>query len=173
MSGTPAIRATLPADTRAIDALYASAFPTEDLRPLVRALSETGVPSLVALHAGDVAGHAVFTPCTVGEGTAPAALLGPLAVAPGLQRQGIGSALIRAGLARLRAQAVPLVLVLGDPAYYGRFGFTMEQGVLPPYDLPAAWRTAWQSRRLAEDGPRLHGLLAVPEPWRRPELWSG
>ena len=83
------------------------------------------VISLVAEREGAVVGHVLFSPVT-GEGEAQAwdALgLGPMAVAPVAQRRGIGSALVRAGLAACRAQGHLVVLVLGHPAYYPRFGF--------------------------------------------------
>jgi putative acetyltransferase len=166
-----AIRAARALDSAAIEALYATAFPQEDLRPLVRALSALGVLSLLAEQDGAVAGHVAFTRCAVAAADDALALLGPLAVMPGLHRTGIGGALLREGLERIRAQGVQQVLVLGDPAYYGRFGFAPERGVVPPYPLPAAWRDAWQSLRLAAGGTALSGTLLVPEPWQRPALW--
>jgi putative acetyltransferase len=99
------------------------------------------------------------------------ALLGPLAVAPGWQRRGIGTALVRDGLRRLREIGATQVLVLGDPAYYGRFGFRPESGVIPPGPVPPQWREAWQSLALG-DGAVGRGRLDVPPPWRRPELWT-
>jgi putative acetyltransferase len=119
-----------------------------------------------------LAGHIIFTPCGLDHGNDRVALLGPLAVMPSLQRQGIGRALIRAGFDRLAQGRVRRVLVLGDPAYYGRFGFLPEDSILPPYDLPAAWAAAWQSIPLGADGVRIAGKLRPPVAWLQPALWS-
>ena len=73
---------------------------------------------------------------------------------------------------RLEKNGPRHVYVLGDPAYYGRFGFRAESDVAPPYPLPAEWRGAWQSLTLGRDTPTLQGSLRVPPPWRRPELWA-
>lgn len=154
----------------ALNALYAAAFPGEDLAPLVRALlaEPEGVLSLTAHADGVLAGHILFTTCTVDE--TPVALLGPLAVAPAFQRQGVGGALIRAGLEHLTGAAAH-VLVLGDPAYYSRFGFAPAPQVHPPYPLPPAWAEAWRSVALMPGAPP-KGRLEVPPPWRDPALWS-
>lgn len=64
------------------------------------------------------------------------------------------------------------VFVLGDPAYYGRFGFAPERGVAPPYPMPEEWADAWQSVGLdGTDSPR-RGTLNVPSVWRRESLWG-
>ncbi len=164
------VREANPNDLPSVLALYPKAFPEEDLLPLVRALADTpGVVSLVA-EAGDaIIGHIAFTRCQVG-GNAAVALLGPLAVAPAHQRQGVGSALVQHGIQRERAVGTIAILVLGDPAYYGRFGFRQEHGIEPPYKLPDDWGPAWQSLALQDNGPS--GPLSVPEPWRDPVLWS-
>jgi putative acetyltransferase len=101
-----------------------------------------------------------------------AALLGPLAVAPAWQRQGIGSAIVRAGLRRLEDANVSRVYVLGDPAYYGRLGFLPETLVEPPFPLPAEWDGAWQSRDLGKTTTPCAGKLSVPPQWLQPALWA-
>jgi putative acetyltransferase len=168
------IRESVTGEVEAILSLYPAAFPEEDLVPLVRRLlsEPPGVLSLVAFADGVLAGQGCFTPCGIGGACDTAALLGPLAVAPARQGMGIGSALVRCGLVRMKQAGVALVCVLGDPAYYGRFGFRPETNVAPPYPLPEEWRDAWQSARL-EAGPSLPtGALAVPSPWRDPALWA-
>lgn len=168
------IRESAPADRAAIEALYPEVFPQEDLLPLVGTLLREGgsVLSLVALRGVALVGHGVFTMCSIEGSSARAALLGPLAVAPAAQQQGIGSAIVRTGLQRLERDGVVSVFVLGDPAYYRRFGFTPETRVAPPYALPEAWRGAWQSRRLGTMAPPEAGTLCVPRPWREPALWG-
>jgi putative acetyltransferase len=87
-----------------------------------------------------VAGHILFTPVTVGEDDAvrPAIALGPMSVLPSFQRQGIGGALVRAGLEECRRSGRPLVFVLGHPEYYPRFGFvpTASRGIRWEHPAP-------------------------------------
>jgi len=144
------------------------------LLPLVRDLlsDETIAISLVAAINTQIAGHAIFTRCSVVGDSISAALLGPLAVAPAYQRQGIGSALVRAGLLRLEEEGVALVFVRGDPTYYGRFGFLPESSIEPPYPLPAEWRAAWQSISLCGTTEPVTGTLEVPPRWHEPALWA-
>ena len=161
------------ADTAAIESLYPKAFPDEDLLPLVRELLQdpTIAMSLVGAINAQVVGHVIFTNCGVTGSCIKAALLGPLAVAPTWQRQGIGSALVRAGLQRQKEQ-VDLVFVLGDPAYYGRLGFTQEALIEPPFRLPVEWSEAWQSQYLVDTTLPCAGKLSVPPQWRQPSLWA-
>ena len=114
----------------------------------------------------------MFTLCGLAGSSFRAALLGPLAVAPAWQRQGIGSAIVRAGLQRLKDADVDLVCVLGDPAYYGRFGFVPETLVEPPFSLPAEWGGAWQSHYLGDTTVSGSGKLTVPPQWLQPAVWS-
>lgn len=168
------IRESRPGDVAAIERLYPDAFPDEDLLPLVRELLREGpaVLSLVAMAGEVLAGHVIFTTCGLAGRPDKLALLGPLAVVPARQRQGIGSAILRAGLQRLVKAGTKRVYVLGDPAYYGRFGFEPEDDVTLPYPLPEEWQGAWQSLSLRGDQPPLQGALSVPQPWRRPALWA-
>ena len=167
------VRRAERSDLPAIESLYPQAFPDEDLLPLVRELADAPdmTVTLVGTVDSEISAHAVFTLCGVEGNEINAALLGPLAVEPEWQRQGIGSALVRDGLERLRAEDVSLVCVLGDPAYYGRLGFTTERRVDAPYALPVQWTDAWQSQYL-DDAPQCSGKLIVPQQGRKPELWS-
>ncbi|MEO1456199.1 MAG: N-acetyltransferase [Pseudomonadota bacterium] len=166
------IRETTPDEVAAVLALYPVAFPEEELRPLVAALLEAGpdVLSLAGVDGASVVGHVLFTRCGGGERTG--ALLGPLGVHPDHQRQGLGTALVRAGLSRLEEAGTAQVFVLGSPGYYGRFGFLPERGVCPPYPLPEAWAEAWQSLLLAERAPLPAGPLPLPDPWMDAALWA-
>ncbi len=167
------IRESGVADIPAIERLYAAAFPEEDLLPLLRDLLGlgSGVLSLVAEADGAVAGHVAVTPCAVGGG-AKVGLLGPLAVQPAQQRIGIGRALVEAAIDTRARDGTARLCVLGDPAYYGRFGFAPETAIAPPYPLPDAWRPAWQSIALDPRVTATEGQLQPPAPWLRRELWS-
>lgn len=168
------IRQDTDKDKADVLALYPAAFPEEDLVPLVQDLLEADeeVISLVAESDGSIVGHAALTVCGVEEVVGKAALLGPIAVSPKMQKQGIGSSLINEGLEMLKTEGVLKVLVLGDPNYYSRFGFREETSVMTPYPIPAEWAGAWQSLNLNEDGAKLTGTLVVPKMWQREKLWS-
>lgn len=109
------------ADREAIRTVHTKSFPTADEANLVDALRAAGhlTISLVAEEHGEVVGHVAFSPVTVGdvEGIG----LAPVAVLPAFRRRGIADQLIRAGLSRCEGWG--FVVVLGDPAYYRRFGF--------------------------------------------------
>jgi len=168
------IRESEQDDSAAIESIYPEAFPDENLLPLVRdLLGDTAVAmSLVGTIGTKVVGHVIFTKCGVVGNSVDVSLLGPLAVAPAWQRQGIGSAIVDAGLRRLEGAGVNRVFVLGDPAYYGRLGFLPECLVEPPFPLPAEWDGAWQSQRLGESATACAGRLSVPRQWLQRALWA-
>jgi predicted N-acetyltransferase YhbS len=82
--------------------------------------------SLIALEADAIVGHCVFSPVSINGETRGWYGLGPVSVAPEAQRRGIGQALIRDGLKRLELINAAGCVVLGDPGYYGRFGFESD-----------------------------------------------
>lgn len=168
------IRESRPDDLPMLEQLYRSAFPEEELVPLLRQLlaESEGVLSLVAVLQGEVVGHVCFTACTAGEGGAHIALLAPLAVDPDHQRRGLGGGLVHAGLEASRAKGAIACCVLGDPNYYSRFGFEAETGIEAPDPLPAEWHGAWQSLGLVDPAPAIAGKLSVPAPWQKRELWT-
>ena len=179
-----AIRNSTAADSAAVEALYARAFPDEDLIPLIRELIEDTelVISLIATIGNEVAGHGLFTCLPNCRNTnRKAALLGPLAVDPARQRAGIGSAIVQHGLQKLEKENTDVVFVLGDPGYYSRFGFMPESYIAPPYSFPEhlketelwlQWKDAWQSVYLSSKPVTTSEKLAVPEPWQHQELWT-
>jgi putative acetyltransferase len=81
---------------------------------------------LAALSGDEIVGHVMFSRLTVEPATLNVAALAPVSARVGRQKRGIGSALIREGLARCKALGFDAVTVLGDPEYYERFGFTSE-----------------------------------------------
>jgi putative acetyltransferase len=169
------IRRETPADVAAIRAVTQAAFarPDEPARTPVEATligqlraDPAWLPalSLVAVGGeGRLVGHVV---CTRGRvETADVLALGPLSVHPDAQRRGVGHALMHAVLGAADALDEPLVALLGDPAYYSRFGFEpgSEHGVRPP---EAAWGRYFQVRPLTAYHPSVTGVFAYPEPFR-------
>ncbi len=121
--------------------------------------------SLVAVTpAGEVIGHVLCTRGHVGQ--APVLALGPLTVRPDHQRRGVGSALMHAVIGAADALGEPLIALLGDPGYYGRFGFRLSSDyqVTPPRPH---WEQHFQVRTLAAYQPALRGTFAYPEPFDR------
>ena len=124
------MRDETPADHDAIAAVTIAAFRDHPFsrqteHPIAETLRDTGALSLslVAEDDGAVVGHAAFSPLTVRDGTAGWCGVGPLSVRPDCQRQGIRRALMGKGLRRLRLAGVGGCMLVGDPAYYARFGF--------------------------------------------------
>ncbi|MGH7002344.1 MAG: GNAT family N-acetyltransferase [Alphaproteobacteria bacterium] len=127
------IRAEVPADRAAIRSIVTHAF--KDMAyssgteaAIVDALRRAGALtlSLVAVEAGEPVGHIAFSPVTIDGRDAGWYGLGPVAVRPDCQGKAIGSGLIREGLAQLAALGAGGCVLLGAPAYYGRFGFKAE-----------------------------------------------
>jgi putative acetyltransferase len=127
MSDELRVRPETEADHAAVRAINERAFGQPGEAALVEALRRAGavILSLVAERAGALVGHILFSPVTVetAAGAYRAVGLAPMAVEPGHQRAGVGSALVEDGLRRLRAQGHQAVVVLGHPSYYPRFGF--------------------------------------------------
>ena len=124
------IRPETIADADVISELIERAFAPEHFSShtehfIVRSLREAGAlaVSLVAERGQAVLGHVAFSPVAIAGRDVRWYGLGPLAVDPSSQRQGIGSALVIAGLEQLRTLSAAGCVVLGDPAYYSRFGF--------------------------------------------------
>lgn len=128
MSGSIRCEETIPSDHQAIEHLLDLAFGSDRRNKTSYRLREgnTAVAglSLVARDPGvGPAGTISFWPLAIGEGKAPALLLGPLAVHPDRQGLGIGIRLMREGIARAQAQGHALVLLVGDEPYYSKVGF--------------------------------------------------
>ena len=128
---TLTIRPAVAADRAAIHAVEEQAFGQPLEAKLVDQLVADGdaVLELVAERDGELLGHLLFSRLIVRRdiGDFAAVALAPLAVAPAAQRAGIGGALVRAAHERLAAAGESLSVVLGDPAYYGRFGYERQR----------------------------------------------
>lgn len=137
------IRPERPEDVETIRSLIVAAFreaphSSQTEAAIVEALRAAGALtlSLVAVEVGAILGHVAFSPVTINGLSDGWHGLGPVSVRPDRQRAGIGQALIRAGLDHLRRMNSRGCVVLGDPGYYGRFGFTsdpdLRYGEIPP-----------------------------------------
>jgi putative acetyltransferase len=156
------IRTAHVEDSAGIRAVNVSAFGTSAEADLVDALCERAAPivSLVAEDEGAIVGHILFTPMTLDADRELNVMgLAPMAVVAGRQRQGIGAALVHAGLEECWQLGAAAVAVLGHPEYYPRFGFlpASKFGLTSHYDVPddvfmivEGWRGALAGK---------HGLL--------------
>lgn len=140
MNSTPTIRKETAEDIPSIRAVVHAAFGATGEADLVDGLRRSGSLKLSAVAdiGGRVVGHVAFSPVTIG-GSHLALALAPVAVAPDCQRRGIGSAIIRWSLEECRRLGHGVVIVVGDPAYYPRFGFTPASpfGIQCPFPAPS------------------------------------
>lgn len=138
------VRPEAPADVPTIERIQRLAFDSEDEPRIVRDLRAARglLASLVAVVDGEIVGHVAFSTVTLETpaGTSEAVGLGPLAVLPGRQRQGIGTLLVEKGLAWLAREGHGAVFVLGHASYYPRFGFAPAhaRGYRWEHDAPPA-----------------------------------
>lgn len=157
------LRRELPVDQPTVRAVHRAAFGdgadaaearlVDDLRA-----DDDVIPalSIVAVMDGDVVGHVICSRASIAE--RPSIGLGPLGVIPAYHRRGVGQALMHAVLAAADALDEPAVALLGDPAYYSRFGFVMGAtlGILPP--VPE-WGPHFQVRPLNAWDDSLRGTF--------------
>ncbi len=168
------VRRERPADEAAARRVQVEAFSSADGGEPVEAdlLDELRVDpgwipelSLVAVTDGQVVGHVVCTRGRLGDHGVPAVGLGPIGVLPAAQGDGIGSALVHAVVAVAEARGEAVVALLGDPGYYGRFGFVpaAEHGVEAP---DPGWGVHFQVRVLDPDAA-VAGSFTYAEPFGR------
>jgi putative acetyltransferase len=148
------IRNETAADVRAIEAVTIAAFlnaphTSHTEQSIVDALRKAGklTISLVADAKGTVVGHVAVSPVSISDGATGWYGLGPISVAPEYQRRGVGSHLMREALRVLREQGAAGCVLLGEPAYYSRFGFQVDPnlslpGVPPEYFQAASFEAA-------------------------------
>jgi putative acetyltransferase len=131
-------------DFEAIHEVNRIAFGQEDEALLVRRIRDSShfIPelSLVASKEGQVVGHILFSTIDIEgqHGNKPVMSLAPMAVHPDFQNQGIGSKLVREGLKKCRQLGYTIVIVIGHPNYYPRFGFVpaRQKGLKIPFPVP-------------------------------------
>jgi putative acetyltransferase len=162
------IRREGPHDKAAIEQVNRLAFGGDDEARLVNALREEGHLrlSLVAELDDEVIGHILFShlPIICGPATKAALALAPMAVSPKCQRQGIGSQLIRRGLETCRSEGHQIVVVLGHPEFYRRFGFShgLTRQLLSPY----SGSESFMARELVEGALEgVAGTVRYPPPF--------
>ncbi|MFK0290178.1 GNAT family N-acetyltransferase [Streptomyces sp. NPDC090442] len=142
MSTTWTTRPERPEDVAAVRGINLAAFPTAEEADLVDALRADrdawidGLSLVSQAPDGSLAGHALLTRCHIDD--RPALALAPCAVLPAHQRRGAGTAAIRAALDAARDKGEHLVVVLGHPDYYPRFGFVPASrfGIRAPFEAP-------------------------------------
>lgn len=163
----PPVRPETAADVAGVRAVNLAAFGTPLEADLVDALRADaawlpGLSYVAEGPDGSVAGHALLTRCEV-DGAAALALA-PVAVDPALQRSGAGSAVVRALLAAARERGESLVLVLGHPEYYPRFGFVPASvfGIRAPFEVPGE---AMMALVLDDSVPVPAGTIGYPAPF--------
>jgi len=140
------IRPETPEDADSIRHVNQQAFGQEDESKLVEKLRNNGVLtiSLVAVQDNEIIGHIAFSPVKVESerSSFEAIALAPMAVLPAHQRKGIGSQMVRAGLEECRRLGHEVVVLVGHPDYYPRFGFMPAKpgGIDCEFEVPEeAW----------------------------------
>ncbi|MGH6993136.1 MAG: GNAT family N-acetyltransferase [Caulobacteraceae bacterium] len=136
------IRPAEPGDFSSIRRVLEAAFDTAHEAKIIEDVREAGEDLFEAVAEIDeaIVGHVLFSRMAVSP-PGDFAALGPLAIEPARQNQGVGTALVRSGLEACRTKAVQAVIVLGIPAYYPRFGFSTAAAarLSSPYSGSAAF----------------------------------
>ncbi len=161
------IRVEIPDDGQAIAHVIRQAFAREDEVRLVERLRDGGWTrvSLVAALDGQVVGQVLFSelPIVTPSGTVAALALAPLAVLPAYQSEGIGHELTRRGLDVCQEQGHTIVIVLGHPHYYPRFGFSAE--LARPLESPYAGESFMALELVPGALEGIRGRVAYPPPF--------
>ena len=174
------IRLAEETDFDSIIKVFETAFSDEESKVIMNLVQElhqeTSSPSIKSLVAevdNEMIGYVSFSPIFLkSDSSISGYILAPLAISPEHQKQGIGSSLIKSGIDILTQDGAGVLLVYGDPAFYGRFGFNEEIGrtFTPPY--PMEYPFGWT-------GMMLNGTTAPEEPIQfecitalsKPDLW--
>jgi len=174
------IRLALETDLDSILRVIETAFSDEENKVIMNLVQELhqetispSIKSLVAKVDNQLIGYVSYSPIFLKSVSSIAGyILAPLAVSPEHQKQGVGSNLINAGIDMLTKDGVGVLLVYGDPAYYGRFGFKEEIGhsFLPPYTLqyPFGWTGMMLNDTPVPEQPIQFECVAALS---KPDLW--
>lgn len=162
MSAAFAIRPTTAEDAEAVHALLAQAFGQAGEAKLVDDLRADGdiVLELGTWADDRLVGSVVFSRLFVEQGDLriPAVALAPVATAPDMERQGIAGALIEAAHVQLHGSGETLSVVLGEPAYYGRFGYRADRAAA--FECP--WKGPYLQAMAWGDAPEDGNLVYAP-----------
>ena len=174
------IRAGKPSELNAILKVIESAFPAEEnniiskfVYDLLSASNSIKIKNLVAARNNEVLGYVSFSPIYLDSDSAYTGhILAPLAVAPEHQKHGIGQALVNSGIDLLKNREGDLLLVYGDPNYYGRFGFSKDAAstFVPPFELK--YPMGWLGLKVSDKPPPAHPAHVVcVDALNNPDLW--
>jgi putative acetyltransferase len=166
------LRQATPADAAAVRLVHSRAFAREAGAPVVEALlwdrlvelgADVPVLTFVAAVEGQVVGHVGVSEAEI-DGR-PVVAIGPVGVLPSHQRRGVGSALVHAVIGAAEATRRRVLILLGSPDYYARFGFQPAQplGIEPPV---TAWGEHFQVLPLTAYDPALVGTFSYAAPFR-------
>jgi putative acetyltransferase len=158
------VRPATPSDGDAILAVVGAAFggggrdPSEEIEIVTATWARATIAfELVAVDDEQVVGHVLAAEGDLAE--AHVVGIAPLAVAPERQRTGIGTALMTTLLGAAEEAGLPLVVLLGNPAYYTRFGFEPASAIGITYPPAGEGNPAFQVRRLSRDDGSLRGTF--------------
>ena len=174
------IRLANERDGETIREVHLKAFPESERQlvstlalDLLREQTDPETYGFVAEHDGVIIGQVAFSPLSIAANEGWVGyILAPLGILPQWQGRGVGSRLVEHGINTLTAQGVHHLLVYGDPAYYGRFGFDTDAATrfVPPFDLefPSGWQamTLNPGKTITSDS-----RIICVVPLRNPELW--
>jgi putative acetyltransferase len=174
------IRTATRDDADAVRGVHLSAFPDGEgalvSKLAVDLLSEEAAPPVLSLvfdAGGIVVGHVAFSPVMMRDTRALLGyILAPLAVSPAYQQRGIGSQLIKHGIERLSELGPSILLVYGDPKFYGRFGFRVDAAecYTPPFQLQYSF--GWQGMALGDLKARRSAVnISCVASFSNPALW--
>ena len=174
------IRFAQEKDLDSILKVIETAFSNEENKVIMNLVQELhqettspSIKSLVAEVDNQVIGYVSYSPIFLkSDSSISGYILAPLAVSPEHQKQGVGSNLIKSGINMLTRDGAGALLVYGDPAYYGKFGFKEEIGhsFVPPYTLqyPFGWTGMMLNDSLVPEQPLQFDCVAALS---KPELW--
>lgn len=162
------IRPETPEDYQNIYKVNKLAFDGEFEARLVTKLRKTSgfIPdlSLVAIKDNKIVGHILFSKVNISTktGKIPALALAPMAVLPKYQKEGVGSSLVKEGLKKCKKLGYKIIVLVGHPDYYPRFGFTLakEKGLKLQFDAPDNAFMVYQTVPNSLDG--ISGTIQYP-----------
>lgn len=173
------IRRARAEDAEDVQKLYEATFDVSEASlvadlavALLQEPSEPETLSLVAEIDGNLVAHVAFSPVYLAESErVQGFILAPLGVHPDVQKGGLGTRLVKDGLGQLSEAGIGLVMVYGDPQYYGRFGFDVELAKSYPAPYPLAFPEGWQALSLNQGTGMATGALTCVSALSNPVLW--